>query len=298
MSYYISKVEPIFKGWRLNSIPTPIDMNEFTSLINLGQNFERNGIDRYVIISIQNPEYRIKLFYSENNLNSILISGYPPQRFRNEFISHLYKICHHLNANLYSMGRDGESAIKFNFEIHRDALEATYAPRNEVRYTDTEVDELLGVVSIHKNVVNKIPKILNLRTKKLLDWSSAIQECYNPNNFVFLLHEGSTLIIGQSQSLLPNYKTAATEELESSWIELLSSLSERFGIVTYEFNASRYGHFEEIQTNDGELIFRTRHSDGIEEELGSRIPNSQIDLKSICFNPNVQGEITIYELNT
>jgi len=291
MSYYICKVEPEFKDWQFKGVNESISEDQFKNLKTTFANLVPEENDRYNLYSIQNKEYSMHLWHSESYDHSITVTNFP-DRHKGEFIKYLYQICNQLNSKLYYLGNDGQSAVEFDFSEFKEDIEKEYKPINEKKYSKVEVDELIGLMTI-SSPKEKVIESLNLIFDNVDTWEKSINECYNSNSIVVRQIEDWTIVIAKPENLV---QAATAQEQNKLMNELLKELSLEFGLVGYNFNASKYSYFENYQFRNGEQTYKYIHGDGDEEILGEKSKEYFEDFLSLTFDESITKGVETYKI--
>lgn len=290
MSYYICKEEPEFKDWQFKGVNEGISEDQFKNLKTTFKNLVQEENDRYNLYSIQNQEYSMHLWHSERYNHSITVTRFP-DRHKGEFVKYLYQICNQLNSKLYYLGNDGQSAVEFDFSGFKEDIEKEYKPINEKQYSKVEVDELIGLLTI-SSPKEKVIKSLNLTFGNVDTWENSINECYNSNSIVVRQIENWTIVIAKPENLV---QANTAKEQNKLMNKLLKELSLEFGLVGYNFNASKYSYFENFQFRDGELTYKYIHGDGEEEVLGEKSKEYFEDFLSLTFDETITKGVKTYK---
>lgn len=296
MSFFISRVEPIFKDWQFRGISEGIELGEWLNVVSIIDNLNQlDNAERFNLISVQNPEYYIHLWRTEEYGSAIIFSSFP-DRYKGEIIKYLYEICKYLDANLYSLGDDGQSADKFDFSIYDDEINKEYFPINERKVTDIEVTEMMGIMCLPTIEIAKVISNLRMSPGEITDWENAVQKCYDPSNYMVRTLKGWTIIIGQLEHLIVKFKENLNIEKseKDQFIDLLKLVSAKFEKVSYTFNASRYSYFENFIAENGELVYKYVHGDGEEYIEGQPQKNYFDDFMSFCYDESILDGIQLY----
>ena len=291
MSYYICKLEPEFKDWQFKGVNESISEEQFKNLKASFENLVPVENDSYNLYSIQNEEYSMHLWRSERYNHSITVTSFP-DRHKGEFVKYLYQICNQLNCKLYYLGNDGHSAVEFDFSEFKEDIEKEYKPKNEKQYSKVEVDELIGLITIF-SPKEKVIESLNLIFDNIDTWENSINECYNSNSIVVRQIQDWTIVISKPENLVQ----ANTAQEQSKMInELLNELSLEFGMVGYNFNASKYSYFENYQYRDGKQTYKYVHGDGEEEIFGQKSNEYFEDFLSLTFDESIIKGVETYKI--
>ncbi len=76
---------------------------------------------------------------------------------------------------------------------------------------------------------------------------------------------------------------------------LLEYLSKEFGKVGYNFNASKYGCFENHIAQNGQIIYQYIHEDGDEEIIGELEEPIFNEFLSLCYDKSILDGVKIYK---
>lgn len=292
MSYYIARTAPTFENWQFKKLNEVISLEEWKQTIeklgNLSKGEEEN---RWNLESIQNKEFKIHFFYNNQNGNTISFP-YFPDRHMGEIVKYLFHICQELEANIYTLNNDGQTADKFDFERYKKDIEKEYHPLTEKQYTTLEVNELIGLLSISTTSIDDVVEQLSLEIAKVDTWENAVRECYDSKSILVRQIEDWVIVIGKPENLVDANSASEQSELLRSLMEKLSS---RFGKVGYHFNASKYSYFEQYQFKDGVLSYKYIHGDGDEDITGENSYEYFDDFLALTFDKSILNGVTIYK---
>lgn len=288
--YYICKVKPEFKDWQFQGVQESISEDHFQNLGNVFKNLKPEEKNRYNLYSIQNKEYSMHLWHSENYNHCITVTNFP-ERHKAEFVKYLYQICDQLESKLYYLGNDGQSAVEFDFSEYEENIALEYQPIKEKKYSNVEVNELIGLITILAPK-EKVIESLNLIPQKVDTWENSINQCYNENRIVVRQLKKWTIVIAKPENLI---QANSSQEQTISLNELLKELSKNLGLVGYNYNASKYSYFENYQFEDGKQTYRFIHGDGEEEITGKKSIKYFEDFLSLTFDETITKGVKTYK---
>lgn len=291
MSYYISKVSPKFENWQFKELQEGISSDEWAKIVENTTNLEISERG-WVLKSVQNEDYFIRLFQNLSNGNAITFSNFP-ERYRGEMVKYLYQICQKLNANIYSLNNNGQTADKFDFAKYDEEIAKEYKSVDEKQYTKLEVNELIGLLTISTSSTEKVLEKLNLMFNNVDTWENSIKECYNSDSIVIRQIQEWVVVISKPENLVSANSASEQNEL---LINLMKELSSDFGKVGYHFNASKYGYFENFQFRDDELKYKYIHGDGEEEIIGEKSNEYFEDFLALTFDKSITEGVEIYKI--
>lgn len=292
MSYYICKVKPEFKDWQFQKAEKGISKEQFEHLKSIFKNLSPEEGDRYNLYSIQNSEYFMHLWHSERHSYSITFSNFP-NRHKSEFVKYLYQICEELDAKLYCLGNDGQTAVEFDFGQYKEDLVKEYKPLKEKQYSKVEVDELIGRLAIFTKSREKVIEKLNLVFENVDTWENSINECYNSNCIVVRQINDWVIVIGKPENMVHANSADEQDELLNN---LMVDLSLYFGKVGYTFNASKYSYFESFQFEEGKMTYKYIYGDGEEEIIGKQSKEFFDDFLLLTFDKSITEGVETYKI--
>ena len=316
MSYYISKGKPIYKEWQFHSLSEGIDKNEWLPIVEKFENLKKGKSEnRYNLYSVQNPEFYIHMwqnpefyihmwqnpeFYihmwqNPETGNAITFPHFP-DRFIGEFVKYIKQIIEILNADFYFLNNEGNME-EFDFSKYDDSIKKNYFLLEEEKITNIEVSELIGLITIQSTNIDKISKYLNLQEKEITTWEDAVQKCYDSEFFMIREVKEWIVIIGKFENLIPKLKNELSSfpNTKNQIFPLLQFLSNEFGQVGYNFNASKYGCFENYVAQNGRIIYQYIHEDGDEEKIGELTEPTFNDFLSLCYDKSILDGVKIYK---
>lgn len=296
MSYYISKAKPIYKEWQFHSLSGGIDKIEWLQIVEKFQNLKKGKSEnRYNLYSVQNPEFYIHIWQNPETGNAITFPHFP-DRFIGEFVKYIKQIIEILNADFYFLNNEGNME-EFDFSKYNDSLKKEYSPLEEEKITNVEVSEMIGLITIQSNNIDKISEYLNLQEKETTTWENAVEKCYDSAFFMIRKVKEWIVVIGKFENLIPKLKDKLGEytNTKNQIFPLLEFLSNEFGQVGYNFNWSKYGCFENYVAQNGQITYQYVHEDGDEEKIGELTEPTFNDFLSLCYDKSILDGVKIYE---
>ena len=154
----------------------------------------------------------------------------------------------------------------------------------------------MGLIAIPTFEIDEIRKALNLIETTETIWEKAVDECYK-NKYMIRCYKDWTIVIGQTENLVSKFfkESENLKERKDNFLELLKKLSQKFGRVSYNFNSSKYGVFEEYKCEGGKLVSIFIHEDGDEKIEGGTEEEYFNDFKSLCYDKTILNGVKLYE---
>ena len=296
MSCYISKEAPKYKDWQFQSLEKGIESSNWLNVVKDFNNIKpaNDDSERFNLYSIQNPDYKIHMWHNPNKGNAITFSHFP-DRFMGEFVKYIYQLCKNLNAKFYTLHNSGNPA-EFDFNKYQKDIDKEYVLSKEERVTDTEINEHMGLISIPTFDINHVVNSLNLTEVKETNWEEAVNECYK-DKYMVRFYKDWTIVIGQTANLVTKFNVDSTnlKLRKENFFKLLAKLSKDHGRLSYNFNSSKYGVFEDYKFENGKLVSKYIHEDGDEVKEGESNKEYFTDFKSLCFDKTILQGVKLYE---
>ena len=297
MSFFISRVAPIFKDWQFQAVSEGISEKEWMEVVEkMDQLHPLEENERYNLVSIQNAEFFIHFWHTTQYGHAVIFSGFP-ERNKGEMIKYLFQICQQLCANIYSLDNDGQTANQFDFSKYEAEIKATYHPITEKRVTTVEVSEMMGLMCIPTTNTTAIAEFLNLQKGDKTSWEEAVQKCYSPNNYMLRTIKGWTIVIGQLEPLRIKFQKELdqTKSDKEQFLDVLNLLSLKYERVSYHFNASKYAYFERFISEKGKLVYKSIHADGEDETEGEHKTGYFDEFLALCYDQSILEGIQLYK---
>lgn len=296
MSYYISRAKPIFKDWQFHSLSEGINEKDWLEVTKKIENLkETEDGEGFRLYSIQNPEFHTYLRQNPQENNAITLSHFP-ERFKGEFIKYIKQICDLLHANFYFLNNEGIME-EFDFSQYQESINKEYFPLNEKKITIIEVSEMIGLITIPMIAKDRIIKSLNLQEDEITTWEDAVEKCYNAEFYLIREIKDWTIIIGKFEQIIPRLEDKLKQFIntKNQIFPLLEFLSDEFGQVGYNFNASKYGCFYHYFAENGQITYQYSHEDGEEEKVGELTAPTFNDFLSLCYDQSILEGVKIYK---
>lgn len=296
MSCYISKEAPKYKNWQFQSLEKGIERtNWLNSILDLENVKPSNDDpDRFNLYSIQNPTYSIHMWHNPNEGNAITFSNFP-DRFKGEFVKHIYELCKKLDAKFYMLNSSGNPA-EFDFKKYTKEINQDYFLSDEEKVTETEISEHMGLISIPTYEISKVISAFKLTKIEKTNWEKAVKECYN-DKYMVRFYNDWTIIIGQTENLVTKFNIDfdSLKSRKENFLNLLAKFSKDFGRLSYNFNSSKYGVFEDYKFEDGQLVSKYIHEDGDEVKEGKTQKVYFSDFKSLCYDKTILKGVKLFK---
>lgn len=296
MSNYISKVPPVYKDWQFQRLDKGIDKQEFLKAIKEFENINpwKKNPEVYVLSSVQNSEFFLRLYHNSSKGNAVILSHFP-DRYQGEFIKYIFELCKKLNANYYVLDNTGNPK-EFDFKKFKKEIEKEYYNQNEEKVSEIPIDEHMELISIPTSNIYEVISKLKLEKIKETSWEEAVKECYRNSYMVRNIKDWS-IVIGQTSNLVSKFNLDSNnlQDRKTNFLKLLKNLSQDFERIAYNFNSNKYGVFEEYKFEKGEIVYKYIHEDGKEVKEGNTEKEYFNDFKALNYDKSILKGVVIYE---